>query len=283
MSSFTIALNQSNLVSGSTNSKYQYSFPAGGVTFSPGFEVALQSLSMYYSWPNITASYGNNSFQYSWLGVPVSVTLPDGFYTISEVNSFLQSAMVSNSQYLIDSAGNYVYFLEITTNSSLYAVQLNAYPIPTSTQAAALGYTTPTGWAGYPVSATTPQFIIPSTTLQNIFGIAAGTYPSSTQSTTYSKTSSFTPQVSPVSSVYVLCSLVNNRYGLPQNIIYNFSPNVSYGSQIVIQPPYPSYSSVQQGSYVSLSVQFVDQSFQPLNILDSNVSVLLSIKEPVQK
>ena len=242
--------------------------------------MALQSLSIYYSWPNITAAYGNNTFQYSWLGTPVSVTLPDGFYTISEVNSYLQSVMVANSQYLIDSAGNYVYFLEITTNSSLYAVQLNAYPIPTSTQAAALGYTLPTGWAGYPVSATTPQFIVPSTDLQNIFGISAGTYPAATQSTVYSKTSSFTPQFSPVSSVYVLCSLVNSRYSLPQNVIYNFSPSVTYGSKVVIQPPYLVYSKIQEGSYPSVTVQFVDQSFQALNILDSNISVLLSIKEP---
>ncbi len=280
MSSFTISLNQSNVVSGSSNSRYQYSFPAGGVTFSVGFEVALQSLSMYYSWPNITGANSNNTISYSWKGTVVNVNIPNGFYTISELNAYLQSVMVANNQYLINSSGNYVYFLEIATNSSLYAVQLNCYPIPTATQAATLGYTAPSGWGGYPVAAQTPQFIVPSTNIQNILGINAGTYPSVVQSTTYSKTSDFTPQVSPTSSVYLLVNLVNNRYGLPQNIIYNFSPNVTYGSQLSVMPPYLVYSKIQEGTYSTISVQFVDQNYQALNILDSNIAVLLSIREP---
>lgn len=282
MSSFTIALNMSNVVSGSTNSLYRYNFPAGGVKFSGGYKVALQSLSIYYSWPNITVQNNNNTFTILWLGGQAfTVTIPDGFYTIAEINSYLQSIMVENNLYLIASNGDFVYFLEITTNQALYAVQLNCFAIPTEAQATALGYTHPAGWTGYPVgSAKTPQFVIPSTNIRNIFGINAGTYPAAVQSTVYSKASDFTPQVSPVSSVYMLVNLVNNRFGLPNNIIYNFSPNVSYGSQINVIPPTLVYSKIQQGSYDSISVQFVDQNFQALNILDSNVSILLSIHEP---
>ena len=283
MSSFTIALNMSNVVSGSTNSLYRYNFPAGGAKLNSGFEVALQSLSMYYSWPNISVLNNNYQFTYLWLGGQViNVEIPTGFYTIAEINSYLQSVMVDNSHYLIDSNGDFVYFLEIITNQALYAVQLNCFPIPTEAEAIAAGYTHPSGWSGYPVgSAETAQFVIPDTNIQNIFGIYAGTYPTAVQSTVYSKASDFTPQVSPVSSVYVLVNLVNNRFGLPQNIIYNFSPSVSYGSQINVVPPTLVYSKIQIGQYDSISVQFVDQDFQPVNILDSNVSILLSIKEPV--
>jgi len=283
MSSFTISLNQANVVSGTTNSRYSYNFPAGGVYFSPGFEVALQSLSMYYSWPNLTTSNNNNAFSYSWQGVTFSVNVPSGFYTISELNSYLQSVMVTNNHYLINSSGNYVYFLEMATNSSLYAIQLNCYPIPTAAEATTLGYTTPSGWGGFPVTSETPLFIIPSTNVQDVLGIYAGTYPSVAQSTVYSKTSDYTPQVTPTSSVYLLVNLVNNRYGLPQNIIYNFTPNVTYGSQITVVPPQLVYSKIQEGSYSNISIQFVDQNFKALNVLDSNISVLLSIREPIKQ
>jgi hypothetical protein len=278
--SFSIALTQGDVVSGSTNSVYEYNFPAGGVHFSKGFDVALQSLSMYYSWPNISASQGNNTFSYIWQGVTTNVTIPTGFYTIAELNSYLQFIMVSNSQYLIDSTGNYVYYLEITTNSTLYSIQINAYPIPT---ALPVGYTAPPGWPGYPAVAETPQFVVPNTNFTNLIGFAAGTYPPVVQATTYSATSSFTPQVSPTSSVFILVNLINNKYGIPNTILYNFTPTVGYGSSISIMPPYLIYSAVQEGNYNSIRVSFVDQNFQPLNVLDSNLVILLAIRPPEQR
>ena len=280
--SFSIALNQSNVVSGTSNSIYEYVFPSGGVKFTKGFAVALQSLNLYYSWPNISASQGNNTFSYIWPVGPttVNITVPTGFYTIAELNSYLQYIMVQNGHYLINSSGNYVYYLELTTNSSLYAVQFNSYPIPTALPA---GYTAPGSWPGYPVVASTPQLVVPATNFRNLIGFAAGTYPTVVQATTYSATSSFTPQVSPVSSVFMLVNLVNNKYAIPNSILYNFSPNVTYGSTISVIPPYLVYSKIQEGNYTSIRVSFVDQNFAPLNILDSNLTILLAIRPPEEK
>ena len=63
---YPIILNSSNLVQGSNgNSTYRYQFPAGSVKFKNS-KVAVASLSMYYSWYNITSGNGNNSFQIIW-------------------------------------------------------------------------------------------------------------------------------------------------------------------------------------------------------------------------
>lgn len=281
--SFLISFNQTNVVPNTNNSVYTFTFPSGGVSFPKGFRVALQSLSMYKSTPNITAANGNNSFSYIWQGATVVVTLPDGYYTIADINSYLQSVMVTNSHYLIDAGGDFVYYLEIAENSVLYAVQLNAYPIPTAAQAAAAGLTAPVGWGGYPAAAETPQFVIPNTNITLVFGLSAATYPAVVQATTYSITSTFTPQVSPLASIFLLCNLVENNYNNPSTLVYNFPPTGTYGSIISVNPTFPVYTPIRQGSYTQIQVRFVDQNYEPLTILDSNLTIVLSIVEPPLK
>jgi len=265
----------------SDNSTFTYKFPLGSQpTFEKGDKIALDSLSMYYSWPSITAANANNTFQYSWLGTSYTVTIPDGFYTIADLNSYLQYVMIANQHYLKDSASNYVYYLNFSTNSVRYAVQLDVNPIPTALPS---GYSTPWGtgtaaWS-FPASATYPQIIIPSTnSISKIIGFTAGTYPSTTSgTTTYSEISSFTPQVTPVSSVVVTCSLLNNRYSIPNNLLYSFAPNTTYGSQINITPPSKTFVDMSGGKVSEFSITFLDQNFNKLKIIDNNVVILLTI------
>lgn len=260
----------------SDNSTYTYKFPLGSQpTFQKGDKIALDSLSMYYSWPNITAANRNNTFQYKWPGTatPFDVIIPDGFYTIEDLNAYLQYTMIANKHYLIDSNGNYVYYLNFSTNSVRYAIQLDVSPIPTTgTQPSS------PGWS-LPATPTYPQIIVPSTNFRNIIGFNAGTYPSTTTpaTSTYSKISDFTPQVTPVSSVVVTCSLLNNPYSIPNNLLYSFAPNTTYGSQINITPPSKTFVDMQGGKVSEFSITFLDQTFKKLNILDNNVVILLTI------
>ena len=268
----------------SDNSTFTYKFPLGSQpTFEKGDKIALDSLSMYYSWPSITAANGNNTFQYIWPfntspagPITNTVTIPDGFYTIADLNSYLQYVMISNTHYLVDASGNYVYYLNFSTNSVRYAVQLDVSPLPTS-----LGtYTYPSG-ATWTLSgtATYPQIVIPTTnSISKIIGFTAGTYPSTTTgTTTYSEISSFTPQVTPVSSVVVTCSLLNNRYSIPNNLLYSFAPNTTYGSQINIIPPSKTFVDMSGGKVSEFSITFLDQNFNKLKILDNNIVILITI------
>ena len=281
----TLIINGTNLVAqGTDNSRFIYRFPAGAVNFQKD-EVAVASLNIYYSWRNISAAQGNNTFSYVWYSgagptvTTVNITIPDGSYDISQLNAYLQSIMITNNHYLITASGSYVYFLELVENPTAYAIQFNSYALLTAAQAGALGYTTPTGWPGYVTTNITPQIIISATNFRNIIGFNAGTYPSPTQTTNYSKVSDFTPQVSPTQSVLISCSLVNNPYALPANIIYSFSPvGTSYGS--LIQPQISNFiwNSIQDGYYNSFTIQFLDQNYNSLLLQDTNLVLVLSIR-----
>lgn len=277
---YTVVINGNNVVSGSNNSSYTFSFQQT-INFKEA-QVALQSLSLYYSWVNISAAYGNNTFQYVWYGSGTSstttnVTIPDGYYQVSDINAYLQSVMYANHQYLINGT-NIVYYLEITTNSSAYAVQINSYPIPTSLPA---GYTAPSGWPGYPTTGSTPLFVVLSNAFQQTIGFSVGSYPAVTQNTNYSVLSSSTPQVTPVESVLINCSLLYNKIAIPSNVLYSFSSaNTTYGNVISVIPPYLVYQPIKDGSYPSVTITFTDQNYNTLSIKDTNLVMLLSIKIP---
>ena len=282
----TLVINSTNsqpVRSGSTldNSTFVYNFPINA-EFKNN-EIAVSSLSLYYSWVNISSALNNNTISYTWYpsGATIAITIPDGFYTIAQLNAYLQGVMISNSHYLITSAGQNVYYVEIVENSTYYSIQINLYQLPTAAQAAALGYTAPAGWGGYVAANITPQLIIPATNMRNLIGFNSGTYPSPTQATTYSKVSDFTPQVSPVQSCLVSCSLVSNPYAPPpNNIIFSFAPaDVQYGS--IIQPQISNliWNQIIDGYYTNFRVQFLDQSYNPLLLKDTNLVLMLSVRD----
>lgn len=272
-----VILNSTNLISnGGLNNIYRYAIPGSGLFRDA--EIAISNIQMFYSWQNITSTYDNNTFSIIFPTgagtATVNLTVPDGTYTVADLNSYIQSIMVANNYYLIDGGGDFVYYLELVENASRYAIQLNTFPVPTALPA---GWTNP-GWA-LPVVGNTPQLVVPSTAIQTLLGFTAGTYPSPAQATAYSALSTSVPQLSPVSSVIVGCNLVNNQLANPRSVIYSFSPGgTTYGNLIQSSAYQYSWVPIQNGTYSSVDITFYDQNFNNLRILDTNVVIFLLIR-----
>ncbi len=272
-----VILNMSNVVSnGGLNNVYRYTFP--GSTGFRNSKIAVSNIQIFYSWQNITSNYANNTlsmiFPTAATTATVSVTIPNGTYSVADLNSYLQSVMVANNYYLINGAGDYIYYLELVENASRYAIQLNTYPVPTALPA---GWTNP-GWT-LPAVGYTPQLVVPNTSIQTLLGFVAGTYPSPQQTAAYSVLSTSVPQLSPVSSVIVGCNLVNNKLSNPRSVIYSFSPGgTTYGNLIQSSAYQYSWVDIQDGTYSSIDITFYDQNFNNLQILDTNLVIFLLIQ-----
>jgi hypothetical protein len=274
---FPIIINSSGLVDTPNNNIYRYRFPAGSVVFNNA-RVAIQTINIYYSWFNITSEYNNNQFSIVFPtlagSTTLNITIPDGFYDIDSLNAYLQQIFITNGLYLVNSTSDNVYYAEFKVNPSSYSIQFNSYPVPT---ALPMGWTNPAGMT-FPLVASTPLLIVPNNNFTKIIGFNAGTYPAVFQPTTYSKTSDFTPQVSPVQSVVLACSLLNNKYSNPNTILYTFSPEgTPFGSVISSSPNYPPFVDIQNGNYNEFEIRFLDQNFNDLKILDTNLIVQLMI------
>jgi hypothetical protein len=286
----TLILSQKNVLPGTNNTVFEYNFPGGGIGLKPHSKIALASMTMYNSTPNISAANQNNTYQYRWIdGTVVNVVMPDGFYEISDMNNFLHQTMLNNRHYLTEvSTGNAVWFLTMSVNTSTYKIDLLSFPINTATYNVPTNYTNPsTGFGGawvVPVTSANPQFVIPNTMFDNVIGFAAGTYPAASTNTVITTSSStFAPQVNPLSSYLVKCNLVNNPYGIPNSLIYSFPPSGSFGQQFVVAPNEYSFIDTQDGYYNTMRIEITDQNDRPTIILDSNINILVVLTDRIKE
>ncbi len=276
-----IILNSSMVINNGFNNTYRYQFPKNSIHLKNA-KIALGNVNIYYSWQNITAANNNNSYQIIWpVGASTqtfTLTMPNGFYQVSDLNSYLQSFCISNGLYLINSSGQYVYYLEWVQNSTYYSIQLNAYPVPTSLPA---GFSAPSNWVGYPTTDYTPQVVILNNNFTSIVGLSSGTYPPAQQTTTYSKLSTTTPEITPIQSLVLTCSLLNNVVSYPTTALYSFGPgNTSYGSLIQSSPNEYFFVNCFDGTYQYMDIAILDQNFNPVSIKDTNIIITLLLMIP---
>ncbi len=278
----SIVLNSSN-VSSINNTTLTYNFLNGGIDIPPDSEICCASATIPYAFFNINSSiYNNSTFSYNWYSASgvyttYNVVLKNGNYSTADINTFLQQYMIQNNQYLIDSGGNYIYFISIQTNINSYANQIICSPVPASLPT---GYTAPTGFV-FNSNASTPVVNILSNNFQTILGFSAGSYPSVTSTTQTSNLSNITPNNSPVNSIVLLSSLVNNPCISPPTILDSFSfKNTSFGSNIVYAPSFEKWIRVNAGKYTNFQLSLTDQNFNAIYSNDPNllINILLRLK-----
>jgi len=297
---FVLVFNQSNISNLATNSQLTYRFP-NSVVLKDKY-IAVSSISMFYSWFNVTQSAQTNTVIFTWdSGNPalsnITITIPDGLYEITDINNYFQYFCIDNGFYWIETAtGNYIYPFEIAVNAQRYAVQLNTFLIPTSTP---LGYSIPGNFAGWPTVTQNPIISFPTrfniivgysanfTSNNNLGNAYVPPLPSTKVQNfvakdsvgTLSYLSDLAPQVQPNSNVLFSISNINNPYTQPSSIIYSLSPSVAVGEQIFQIPPNFMWNKMINGTYSEIRLNLLGTDLQPLLINDPNMTILLTIRD----
>ena len=89
-------------------------------------ELALDRLSMTYSWYNIRSDYGNNKIKYSHtLATWQTITFTDGMYSYSDINDYIHQYMDQKSHHSTDSKGTKKYSINLTFVLSTYRVLIS--------------------------------------------------------------------------------------------------------------------------------------------------------------
>jgi hypothetical protein len=307
---YTLVLNSSNVI-GSNNSIFKYNFINGAFTVNPDSEMCVSQIVIPYSWFNINKSYYTNAtLQYKFPNGATTntytVIFPNGFYSVSDLNNYLQLYMISQNQY-VSTSGTNLYYMKIFENTTYYSNQIVINNVPTTLPT---GYTLPTtvingftytgfncntttaGASGsvisfYPTATVTPQIIIPSYIgiygIGSIIGFTSGTYPTVSQSTSYNVLSNTVPNATPVNSIVVRSDIVNNPCSMPSDILDTFSISSSFGSNITYTPPYEKWISIQEGKYNHITISFQDQNFNTLQANDPNILIAILLRQGKKK
>jgi hypothetical protein len=276
----TLTLTKENLKNrGGSQNVYEYEFPAAINTTD--LQVALASVNVFYSWFNITAKLGNNTFSYTYPNGASndvhSVVIEDGFYSVAYLNAYFQYIFVQNKTYLIDDNGNNVYYMSLVVNQAKYALQLLMSSVPTVLPA---GWTSPAGGPALPAASTNAcTQIILQNGLGDYLGMPNGSIPDNPNHSAFTALSTVAPNVNPVSNIQVLCDLAYNNFSATIGDLLSFTlQNVEFGANAFIQPSTFNWNNMSSGHKKSFTISFVDQLNRPVEMIDPDICVNLVIR-----
>ena len=159
--------------------------------------VALSNLTIYYTWKNIKSSYNNNKFKISAPTWTEEFKLPDGSYSVSDIQDYFEDILKKNSE-SVDNPSIRMYINRIE-NRITFKIK-NIYYL---------------------------ELLTPET--MKLLG-------STESKITKDKNSENVPHLEIVELVLVHCNLVNNDYQQYSRILYTFVPNKTFGSLLEISP-----------------------------------------------
>jgi len=213
------------------------------------YEIALITLDTWYSWNNISSDYNNKTFRYYNGSTWRTLTLPDGNYTVSDINDYLHDQMENYNDYTTDAVGEKLFDLHIEGNVVTNKVRLrisNSYQLDFSTS-----------------------------DLNLLLGFDKTTYDTSIESPNR-------PDMTRgVNNLIVNCSIVAGSYqnGLSSGVLYAFSPNNSRGSSIHVEPNNPIYVPISEVQQITrITMRITDQQGRRINFNGEPVSYFLNIR-----
>jgi hypothetical protein len=271
-----ISINSTHYVG---NNLYRLKLPRA-VEFKKGDKLSLYSFSMYNSFYNISQTqYQNTNITFTWFNGDVyNWTIPDGYYSLSDLNLWLQQQFILNKLYCVNSNNSQnIYFVQFQTNSVLYKAQIDVYFMPSSSNAALYGYQKPSGatW-NFPASNLMNKITINSN-LKSYFGTTQTTFGEITPAQNMNYLSDITPTISPVFSIYIGCNLIVSEFNQIANLFSQFPISAAYGNLIKIESTIDSQISIKEGIYSDIIISLWDQENNALQFQDNDLTLFLII------
>jgi hypothetical protein len=249
-------------------------------------KLSMYQYGIYNSTYNISSALQNNTFYITWLGATKECVIPDGFYSVSDLNVVLQFNLTKNKYYCINTTNSsqVVFNFALSVNSARYAVQLDINFIPASTSTFWSTYSQPStpGWTKPSVN--TYPTIIFNTNLEKLLGFDTSivAYPSSTTVGTESSKSFLSvtyPVLSPIFTYIVTCNLINNRLSQIPNLFHQIPLNKAYGQLLNETLGSSEGLTCEDTTFNYLEISFLDQNYNFLQRADPDMtmSVLLTM------
>ena len=182
--------------------------------------VALSNLIIYYTWKNINSSCNNNKFKISAPTWSEEFELPDGSYSIPDIQDYFEYILKKHSE-SVDNPSIRIYVNKME-NRIAFKIK-----------------------SGYYLELLTPETMkLLESTVSKI---------------NKDKNGEYLPNLEVVEVVLVHCNLVNNDYQQESRILYTFVPNKTSGSLLEISPRNHVFLKPFNSEFRKIKVWFTDQ------------------------
>src|SRR5271170_2320079 len=128
MSGILLNISSNSLSGNETTSNFTQPIP--NLILWKNFKCALESCSIWYSWFNISADYGNQSFRYNNGSTWKTITITPGLYALRDINTYIQAQMEINGDYTVGSPN--IYYIALTPDFNTFKCLLtisNSYQV----------------------------------------------------------------------------------------------------------------------------------------------------------
>ena len=159
--------------------------------------MALGSLSIYYTWKNVKSTYNNNKFKISASTWNETFDLPDGSYNISEIQDYIEY-IIKKHETIGETAPILIYANNIT-NRIIFKIK-----------------------TGYKLESLSKEKMKLLGSIKDIIDS--------------DKNSENVPRLENVEVIFVHCNLVNDSYQQYSRVLFTFVPSKKYGKLISISP-----------------------------------------------
>ena len=200
--------------------------------------IALSNLSIFYTWKNIKSSYDNNKFKISASAWSEEFKLPDGSYSVSDVQDYFEYILKKH--------------VENTNNPS---IQIYVNKIENRIMFKIKN--------GYSLQLLTKETM-------KLLG-------STKNKITKDKNSENVPHLEITEVVLVHCNIVNDDYQQDSRVLHTFVPNKPFGNLLEISPTNHIFLKTFNSEYNEIEVWFTDQNSNPLEIED-RINLTMVIK-----
>ena len=200
--------------------------------------IALSNLSIYYTWKNIKSSYNNNKFKISAPTWNDEFELPDGSYSISDIQDYFEYILKKHEKD-VDKPSVQIYANKIK-NRVTFKIK-----------------------NGYSLELLTAETM-------KLLG-------STKNEITEDKNGENVPHLKITEVVLVYFSIVNNDYQQDSRVLYTFVPNKQFGSLLEIYSIKHIFLKTFNSKFQEIRVWFTDQNGRPLEI-EGRINLTMVIK-----
>ena len=201
--------------------------------------ITLANLSIYYTWENIKSKNNNNKFKISAPTWNETFDLPDGSYTIEDIQDYFLKNIQKHDP-----------TIEINENSPIL--------IDPNGVRNRISFKIKTGYKSELLSSETQKVLGDGPAIDK------------------NKVSKNVPQLDQVDFILLLCNIVQNDYLQNSKLLYEFVPDQYFGKLISVKPPVLIQCKTTDSIFDYIEIWFTDQDNNSLQIED-RVSVALII------
>ena len=183
--------------------------------------MALASLSIYYTWRNVKSTYNNNKFKISAPTWNDTFDLPDGSYNIPAIQNYIEY-IIKKHETIAETAPILIYANKIS-NRIVFKIK-----------------------TGYKLELLSKETM-------KLLGSTKDTIDSDSNCENV-------PRLENVEVVLVHCNLVNNSYQQASRVLLTFVPNKQYGQLISISPNSLIFLKTMNIEFSEIEIWFTDQN-----------------------